>query len=118
MESGGNAAADGSLKTPSGPKRPKEPETVTPAVLHRPDGEERTSSGDAAAAASAYDVIMPKIRQPNEKDIIAKFQFKDLDVIEGEPNYGSITRAHKQTIKNALKVKSIFGGGRLDTSEW
>ena len=34
-----------------------------------------------------------------------------MDVIEGEPNYGSITRAHKQTIKNALKVKSIFGGG-------
>ena len=71
MDGGGDAAADGGLKTPSRSKRPEEPETVTPETQRRREGDDH----NAVASASAYDVIIPKIRKPNEKDIIAKFQF-------------------------------------------
>ena len=55
------------------------------------------------------DVIIAKIRQPNEKDIIVKFQYKEFDVI-GAPR--------KRRLENALKIKSVFGEGKQDRLEW
>ena len=60
----------------------------------------------------------PPIREPNEKDMIANFPYKDLTVIDGVPNYKKLTRARKEQAKNALSVKSIFGGGRQGTQGW
>ena len=57
------------------------------------------------------DFQIPTIKKPNEKDIIERFQFKELDKIEGGPKYKSLTRARKQSTRNARKIPSIFGGG-------
>ena len=47
---------------------------------------EETTLGGATVRASALDLYLPKIREPNEKDLITLFEFEILDVIEGRPN--------------------------------
>ena len=118
MDSDRSAAADGEPKSPTGLKKTGESETVTPSAERRREDGERGPSDGTTASASAYDVVIPKIRKPNEKDIIAKFQFKELDAIESEPTYVSLTRAHKQTIKNALKSNLFLGEEQRGTWEW
>ena len=38
-------------------------------------------------ASSALDNVIPVIKEPKEADILAKFKFKQLDTIDGEPTY-------------------------------
>ena len=38
-------------------------------------------------ASSALDNVIPVIKEPKEADILAKFKFKQLDKIDGEPMY-------------------------------
>ena len=77
MDSDGVAAADGDLKSPPGSKTTGESETVTPSAERRREDGELGPSGGTTASAQAYDIVIPKIRRPNEKDLIAKFQFKE-----------------------------------------
>ena len=69
-------------------------------------------AGGATVRASALDLYLPKIREPKEKDLIALFEFEILDKIEGRPNYKKLKRLRTQLIRNALKVESMFGGGK------
>ena len=41
------------------------------------------------------------------------FQCKELDPIDGRPKHETPRRAREQAAKNALKIKSIFGGGHM-----
>ena len=82
---------------------PIPPQAATPA---------RGSTATTTVSASALDLAITTIREPKEADIIARFEFVELDKIEGRPNYTSYKNCRKQLARNALKIESIFGGGR------
>ena len=62
-------------------------------------------------ASSALDNGIPVIKEPKEADILAKFKYKQLDKIDGEPNYPQLVELRRQMTRNARAVKSSFGGG-------
>ena len=93
----------------------REREEVTPDDERRRPGRPPRVGDDAGSAtvrASALDLYLPKIREPNEKDLIALFEFEILEEIEGRPTYTKLKRLRTQLIRNALKVESMFGGGK------
>ena len=47
-----------------------------------------------------------------EKDLIALWQYKELDSIVGRPTYEKLVWLRKQLTRNATKVESPFGGGK------
>ena len=63
-------------------------------------------------ASSALDNIIPVIKEPKEAEILAKFKYKQLDKIDGEPNYPKLVELRRQMARNARAVKSSFGGGK------
>ena len=66
-------------------------------------------------ASSALDNVIPVIKEPKEADILAKFKYRQLDKIDGEPNYPKLVELRQQMARNARAVKSLFWGGRTDT---
>ena len=64
-----------------------------------------------ALASSALDNVIPVIKEPKEADIVAKFKYKQLDKIDGEPTYPKLVELRRQMACNARTVKSSFGGG-------
>ena len=87
----------------AGAKR-KAGEAVTPnPKRRRGEPDERTSG--TTATTSAFDLVIPPIKEPNEKDILANFVFKELTPCEGTPNYNSLTQARTEQTKND---KSVF----------
>ena len=40
-----------------------------------------------ALASSVLDNVIPVIKEPKEANILAKFKYKQLDKIDGEPTY-------------------------------
>ena len=87
---------------------------ATPTPVRRNTGTPTPTGGSATTtvSASALDLAIPTIREPKEADILARFEFAELDKIEGRPNYTSLKNCRKQLARNALKIQSIFGGGR------
>ena len=65
-----------------------------------------------ALASSALDNVIPVIKEPKESDILAKFKYKQLDKIDGEPTYPKLVELRRQLARNARAVKSSFGGGK------
>ena len=65
-----------------------------------------------ALASSALDNVIPVIKEPKESDIIAKFKYKQLDKIDGEPTYPKLVELRRQMARTARAVKSSFGGGK------
>ena len=82
-------------ESPTGSLRVENTEMVTPVYAWR-RGDDRHPS-KTSTTQNVINVIIPKIRQPNEKDIIAKFQYKKVDVIDVKPMYNLLRRAQKQT---------------------
>ena len=66
-------------------------------------------------ASSALDNVIPTITEPKEADILAKFKYKQLEKIDGEPNYPKLVKLQRQMVRNARALKSSFGGGRPNT---
>ena len=52
-------------------------------------------------ASSALDNVIPTIKEPKEADIVAKFKYKRLDAIEGEPAYPQLVELRRQLARNA-----------------
>eukprot|EP00957_Ditylum_brightwellii_P029656 2241103-Ditylum_brightwellii.AAC.1 len=44
-------------------------------------------------------------------DVLAKFVYKTLPIIDGQPPYGDINKMSKMLYANAAKVPATLGGG-------
>ena len=61
---------------------------------------------------SVADAYVPQIPEAKADDLFALFKFPALDKCEGEPTYKKAVAIRDQAIRNALAVKSPFGGGK------
>ena len=52
---------------------------------------------------NGLDFVIPTIEEPSDEDIICRFVFKELDRIDGEPNYHALINLRNQMVRNALK---------------
>ena len=64
------------------------------------------------AAAATVNYIVARIQQPDPKAMLAMFPYRELDKIEGRPDYNSLVAMREQSVRNASKVESKFGGGK------
>jgi hypothetical protein len=48
-------------------------------------------------------------------DVLAKFVYKTLPVIDGQPTYADINKMSKMLYANAAKIPTTLGGGKRDT---
>ena len=58
-----------------------------------------------ALASSALDNVIPIIKEPKEADIVAKFKYKQLDKIDGEPTYPKLVELQRQMARNTRALK-------------
>ena len=58
------------------------------------------------------DAYLPDIPEANAAELQALFKFQTLTKCEGEPTYDKTVEIRDQAIRNALAVKSPFGGGK------
>ena len=61
---------------------------------------------------SAMDTLIPQVPDVTADDIAARFQFDTLTKIEGEPDYAEMDVIRNELYRNALAVKSPFGGAK------
>ena len=86
-------------------------------------GAAQTAAVTAAAAAaamtpppvmvSAMDTYIPNVPEVSAKDIMARFKTTTLTKIEGEPTYIEMDNIRDELYRNAMAIKSCFGGGKL-----
>ena len=56
--------------------------------------------------------IVTNIRRPDPKEMLTVFPHREIDKIEGRPDYKSLVAMREQSVRDAQKVKSKFGGGK------
>ena len=61
---------------------------------------------------SAMDTLIPQVPEVTADDIAARFQFETLSKIEGEPTYADMDTIRNELYRNAIAVKSPFGGAK------
>ena len=61
---------------------------------------------------SAMDTLIPQVPEVAADDIAARFQFETLSRIEGEPTYSDMDIIRNELYRNAIAVKSPFGGAK------
>ena len=62
---------------------------------------------------AGLDTYIPRVREPKDTEIIARFPHQNLTKIEGEPNYKKLINLREEMGRNALTAKVSFGGGKL-----
>ena len=70
-----------------------------------------TAPAPANATVSAMDTFIPTIHDAKPDDIERRFKYSALTKIEGEPDYEQMCVVHKEIFRNAISIRSIFGGG-------
>ena len=64
------------------------------------------------ATMSVMDSVVPTIPDVTFDDIEKKMPHPTLTKIEGEPDYSTMSVLREELIRNAIAVKSTFGGGK------
>ena len=79
-----------------------------------------TAAATAAASmtpptvmVSAMDTYIPNVPEVSAEDIMARFKTTTLTKIEGEPTYIEMDNIRDELYRNAMAIKSCFGGGKL-----
>jgi hypothetical protein len=62
---------------------------------------------------SAMDTYIPNVPEVSAEDIMARFKTTTLTKIEGEPTYIEMDNIRDELYRNAMAIKSCFGGGKL-----
>ena len=70
-----------------------------------------SSTPPVNVTVSVMDSFIPTIPDANPKGTERKFKYSTLTKIEGEPYYGRMCIACEELCRNAIAIKSTFGGG-------
>ena len=61
---------------------------------------------------SFMDTLIPQVPKVSVEDITAWFKTTTLTKFEGEPTYNEMDDIHDELYRNAMAIKSPFGGGK------
>ena len=64
----------------------------------------------APVYGSVMDTYVPIIPDPKPDDIERRFKHPTLTKIEDEPDYEQMCTVHEELFRNAIAIKSLFGG--------
>ena len=62
--------------------------------------------------ATVLNTFIPTIPDTNPKGIERRFKYSSLTKIEGEPEYEQMCLVREELCRNAIAIKSSFGGGK------
>ena len=65
-----------------------------------------------AVTVSVMDTLIPQVPEVSAEDILARFKTTTLTRIEGEPAYTDMDEIRDKLYRNAMAIKSPFGGGQ------
>ena len=89
---------------------PQTSATARAAAAVPPASNPATAPEAARVYASAMDTNVPIIPDPKPEDIKRCFKHPTLTTTENEPGYEQICVVRKELFRNAIAIKSTFGG--------
>ena len=90
--------------------QPRTSATTRAAAVGPPGTNPATTPEPAPIYASAMDIYVPIIPDPKPDNIEQRFKHPTLTTIKKEPDYEQMCIIHKELFRNAIAIKSTFGG--------
>ena len=100
---------------------PQTSATARAAAAGPPAPNPATAPEPATVYASSMDTYMPIILNPKPDDIEQRFKHPTLTTIEDEPDYEQMCVVSEELFRNAIAIKSTFGGKKhshLGSVQW
>ena len=88
---------------------------VGPAPAPAPRAGPAPAPPNITVQGAGLDTYIPRVKEPKDTEIIARFPHQTLTRIEGEPTYKKLINLREEMGRNALTAKVSFGGGKLGT---
>ena len=83
-----------------------------PAAGGAPAAQPAAPVAPTTVTVSVMDTLIPQVPEVSAEDIMARFKTTTLTKLEGEPAYPDMDEIRDKLYRNAMAIKSPFGGGR------